>query len=228
MTPEFDSYAPEYRDLLHDPVRNRFARGPDYFHRRKARLIQDFFARQEMPAASMAWLDVGCGQGELLKMAGSEFGQAIGCDPSVRMMEACADIQVFQQTSPTELPFCDESFDFITAVCVYHHVDRAQRASLTAAVFRVLRRGGVFCMIEHNPFNPITQLIVRRCPIDVDAKLLTPIAASSLARAAGLNPVVTTHFLYLPEKAFRRIGRVEGCLRKLPLGGQFAMFCQKP
>ena len=33
--------------------------------------------------------------------------------------------------------------------------------------------GGLCCIIEHNPWNPATRTIVRRCPVDVDAELST-------------------------------------------------------
>lgn len=227
MTPEFDSYAPEYPNLLQDPIRDRFANGSQFFHLRKARLIQDFFARRNVSAAGMAWLDVGCGQGELLKIAGSAFARAVGCDPSAKMMEACAGIEMFEQPSPTELPFPDQSFDFITAVCVYHHVPRMQRAALTASIYRVLKPGGVFCLIEHNPFNPVTQVIVRRCPVDSDAELLRASTASHLVRSADLEVVDTAYFLYFPERVFNRIGWIERYLRPLPVGGQFAMFSRR-
>ena len=227
MTPEFDSYAPEYRNLLHDPIRDRFANGSQFFHRRKARLIHDFFARQNMSSAGMAWLDVGCGQGELLQIAESAFARAVGCDPSAKMMEVCAGIEMFEQPSPTQLPFPDQSFDFITAVCVYHHVPREQRAALTASIYRVLKPEGVFCLIEHNPFNPVTQIIVRRCPVDSDAELLTASTASGLMRSAGLEIIETAYFLYFPESVFGRIGWIERYLRPLPAGGQFAMFSRR-
>jgi ubiquinone/menaquinone biosynthesis C-methylase UbiE len=227
MTPEFDSYAPEYRDLLQDPIRDRFANGSQFFHRRKARLIQDFLARQNVSTASMAWLDVGCGQGELLKLAESSFGRSVGCDPSAKMMETCAGIEMFEQPSPTELPFPDRSFDFITAVCVYHHVPREQRTALTESIHRVLKSGGIFCLIEHNPLNPVTQIIVRRCPVDSDAELLTASTASRLMRSADLEIVETAYFLYLPERVFNRIGWIERYLCNLPVGGQFAMFSRR-
>jgi ubiquinone/menaquinone biosynthesis C-methylase UbiE len=224
MTPEFDSYAPEYRDLLQDPIRDRFANGSQFFHRRKAHLIHDFFTQQNVSTAGMAWLDVGCGQGELLKIAESSFGRSVGCDPSAKMMESCAGIELFEQPSATELPFPAQSFDFITAVCVYHHVPREQRSALTASIYRVLKPGGIFCLIEHNPFNPVTQIIVRRCPVDSDAELLTASTAARLMRSADLEVLETAYFLYFPERVFKRIGWMERHLRRLPAGGQFAMF----
>ena len=227
ITPEFDSYAPAYRTLLRDPIRDRFANGSHFFHRRKAHLIHDFLARQKMSTTRMDWLDVGCGQGELLKIAEGAFARAVGCDPSAKMMESCARIEMVEQYSPTELPFPDRSFDFVTAVCVYHHVPCEQRAGLTASIYRVLKPGGVFCVIEHNPFNPVTQIIVRRCPVDRDAKLLTASAASRLMRCADLKILETAYFLYFPEYVFNRIGRIERYLRPCPIGGQFAIFSRK-
>lgn len=227
MTPEFDSYAPQYDGLLRDPVRERFSSGSAFFHRRKALMIEDFFARQNISAANLAWLDVGCGQGELLKIAGRKFRRAAGCDPSAAMMKHCEGIELFEQPSPADLPFADQSFDFVTAVCVYHHVPGNQRAALTASIVRVLKPGGIFCMIEHNPLNPITQLIVRRCPVDVDARLLTSMTAERLTHFAGLKPIQTTYFLLLPERLFNHVGGFERHLRRLPFGGQFALFARR-
>ena len=82
-------------------------------------------------------------------------------------------------------------------------------------------------MIEHNPWNPLTQMIVRRCPVDVDAELITASAASRLMKAAGLEVVKTAYFLYFPERIFTWIGQIENHLEKLPFGGQFAMFSRK-
>jgi SAM-dependent methyltransferase len=225
--PEFDQYAPTYSTLLRDPVRDRFACGSDFFHQRKWALIRDFLADRETPSNTLDWLDVGCGQGELLRLAGNEFATAVGCDPSKEMLETCSSALIVQQPSPTELPFPDESFDLVTAVCVYHHVRRKQRAELTWSIYRVLKPGGVFCMIEHNPWNLVTQLIVRRCPVDVDAELITASKASRLMRFAGLEIIGTTYFLYFPESIFNRFGWIERCLGKLPGGGQFASFGRK-
>jgi SAM-dependent methyltransferase len=227
MSIEFDRYAAEYSHLLSDPVRDLFAGDAVFFHRRKAMLIRDFFAQQRVDCSRLNWLDVGCGQGDLLRLAGANFAQAVGCDPSGGMIQSCGSAQLFEQPSAAELPFPDNSFDFVTAVCVYHHVHGEDRSLLTRSIHRIMRPGGVFCMIEHNPWNPVTQVIVKRCPVDSDAELLTASNAAGLAGAMDLKIIKTDYFLYFPEKVFQRIGWVEQSLRKLPLGGQFAMFCRK-
>jgi SAM-dependent methyltransferase len=227
MSIEFDQYAAEYSHLLADPVRDFFAGNHLFFHRRKWMLIQDFFARQKVDCSRLSWLDVGCGQGDLLRLAGANFARAVGCDPSGGMIQSCGSARVCEQPSAAELPFPDNSFDFVTAVCVYHHVHGEDRALLTRSIHRVLRPGGIFGMIEHNPWNPITQVIVKRCPVDSDAELLTASDATRLAAAVDLQIVETDYFLYFPENVFERFGRVERALRKLPFGGQFATFWRK-
>lgn len=227
MSPEFDQYAAGYSSLLQDPIRNRFVNNSDFFHRRKWILIRDFLAQDKAAPSQLSWLDVGCGQGELLKLAGGEFARAVGCDPSTKMTEICAPVLIEQQQSPTELPFPDDCFDFVTAVCVYHHVHGDARTLLTKSIHRVLKPGGVFCVIEHNPWNPVTQLIVKRCPVDLDAELLTAPEATRLIRSAGLELIETAYFLYFPERMFKRMASIEHYLRKWPCGGQFATFCRK-
>jgi SAM-dependent methyltransferase len=98
---------------------------------------------------------------------------------------------------------------------------------LTKSIHRVLKPGGVFCLIEHNPWNPVTQLIVKRCPVDLDAELLTARRATRLIRSAGLELLETAYFLYFPERLFKRMALMEHSLRRWPFGGQFATFCRK-
>lgn len=229
---EFDQYAARYQEMLRDPVRERFANGGDFFHRRKWDMIRDYFAARGRDTCTMDWLDAGCGQGELLAMGGAHFRSAAGCDPSQDMLaEAGSDAprihEVRTQAEPTELPFPDQSFDFVTAVCVYHHVKPEDRARLTQSIHRVLRPGGVFCMIEHNPWNPATRLIVKRCAVDADAQLLSATEARRVARAGWMDPRQTSYFLFFPESMHRRCAPLESALRGMPVGGQYALFSQK-
>jgi SAM-dependent methyltransferase len=152
--PEFDLYAHFYTQLLDDPLRRRFVRDPLHFYRRKWSLIQKLLKRAGVDPAGQRWLDVGCGQGELLELAGSSFAFASGCDPSASMLASCASFPVRVQPSPAILPYEDSSMDFVTAVCVYHHVHGQDRALLMNEIRRVLAPGGLYCVIEHNPWNP--------------------------------------------------------------------------
>src|SRR5215469_16541912 len=224
---EFDRYAKNYDELLRDPIRETFALTTDFFHWRKWILIENFIRRHGLSPDKMAWLDVGCGKGELLTLGRSRFARVAGCDPSAEMMRDAAAIEIHQQNLPDSLPFADESFDFATAVCVYHHVNESSRGSLTSEIRRILRPHGMFCMIEHNPLNPITRLIVRRSPVDVGARLLSMQLAKSYTHQAALRFLESEYFLCLPEKFYRRFGNLESRVKALPLGGQYAIFIQR-
>jgi SAM-dependent methyltransferase len=224
----FDQLSPSYEDLLHDPIRDRFTGNePGFFHRRKADLIRQFFRRRFVHTSDLCYLDVGCGKGELLGLLQPDFKQVAGCDVSAAMLGQVTGIETRVQQYPLQIPFGDAAFDLMTAVCVYHHVPIADRPALTVEIGRVLRPGGIFCMIEHNPFNPVTRLIVSRTPVDNGAILLPASEARSLAAGAGFAPLERDYFLYLPQAIYRYLGRMEAALAKVPLGGQYAVFGRK-
>jgi len=222
--PEFDHFAATYDELLKDPIRDGFAGNPAFFHLRKRDLIRDYFKRNAVDTKRLSYLDVGCGKGELMSLLAQDFGHVAGCDPSGGMLEAVHGASVKVQDDPNRIPFDDAQFDFVTAVCVYHHVRVTARAALTREVRRVLKPGGIFAIIEHNPYNPATRLIVKRTPVDADAILLYPGETQALLRSADFRVRATSYFLYLPEGIYRFAGVVEDLLRHVPLGGQYAVF----
>ena len=227
--PEFDDLSRGYEDLLKDPLRDRFAGdNTQYFHVRKRDLLRRFFRRRRIDTSKLSFLDLGCGKGELLKLLCGDFRECFGCDPSSGMLEAselnAIGVQTRVQHNPQSLPFENAQFDFISAVCVYHHVTPDLRASLTAEVRRVLRPGGWFVIIEHNPYNPATRIIVSRTPVDANAILLRPAEGRRLMRDAGFQVDAQQYFLYFPERLYNYFGGFEPVLAGVPLGGQYAVF----
>ena len=228
MDREFDHLAPEYKDLLKDPVRDYFAAESEFFLTRKIDMLLEFATREGLDTRQATWLDVGCGKGELLRAARQHFAKALGCDVSLGMMAACSDLEVVHQADPQRLPFADGSVDWVTSVCIFHHINPEERAPVVAEIHRVLRPGGIFANIEHNPLNPAVQLIVRRTPIDVNARLLTARTARRLSRAAAMETVATRYFLYVPQRLYGWAGLIERALDRAPLGGQYVVFARKP
>jgi SAM-dependent methyltransferase len=227
--PEFDALSGAYEELLRDPIRDRFAAGtPEFFHLRKRDLIRAYLRSRRIDSRRLAWLDIGCGKGELLTLLREDFAAVAGCDPSAGMLEAgglrAAGIETRLQREGERIPWDDARFDVVTAVCVYHHVPPAMRDQLTAEVRRVLKPGGLFCIIEHNPWNPATRLIVSRTPVDADAILLRSAETRSLLRRGGFRVDGQEYFLYFPEGIYRKAGKLESALRHVPLGGQYAVF----
>jgi ubiquinone/menaquinone biosynthesis C-methylase UbiE len=222
----FDNYAEDYAALLHDPIREKFASGSQFFLERKIQVICDFFNRASIDMRTLSWLDAGCGQGDLLRIGKNYFESSTGCDPSNAMLKSCADLNVRHQMALEALPYDDRSFDFVTAVCVYHHVAPELRAVLTAEAFRVLKPQGIFCIIEHNPHNPVTKLIVSRTPVDAEAKLLTAKETKLLVSTPASRVLASRYFLLFPER-FKFLISIEESLRTMPFGGQYAVFAQR-
>ena len=217
---EFDSYAGNYSELIRDPLREKFTASDRFFAERKIQVIQRFYKRRGIDTRKLAWLDVGCGQGDLLRLGKSHFAAATGTDPSAKMLEACSDLEVRQQPSPDRLPFDDKSFDLITAVCVYHHVPERGRPAFTSEILRLLKPGGIFCIIEHNPINPVTRWIVSRTPVDAGAELLTAKKTRRLLSSAGCRILKTEYFLLLPQRIHKYLAPLEDQLGSIPLAAR--------
>ncbi|MDQ1469879.1 MAG: hypothetical protein QOJ99_1359 [Bryobacterales bacterium] len=226
---EFDAYAGAYESLLRDPLRDCFSSGKSgFFHQRKRDLIADRFARRSIDTRRWNYLDVGCGQGELLSLLSCSFATSTGCDPSAGMLQQAGSGHIVLQQDALRLPFEGCTFDFLTAVCVYHHVPAQDRVALTREAYRVLKPGGTLCIIEHNPLNPITRLIVARSPLDTDAHLLSHWNVRALMRDCDFDPEEMSFFMCLPEALYRRARGLEDAFQWFPLGGQYAAFGRRP
>src|ERR1019366_546978 len=203
--------------------------GPQFFHLRKRDLIREYFRTRSVDTRGLRYLDIGCGQGELLSLLRDDFHQVAGCDPSPGMLSSSQGVETRVQEDSGKIPFGNAAFDFVTAVCVYHHVPPSSRLALTRGAYPGLRPGGVFAILEHNPYNPVTRLIVSRAPVDADAVLLRPSEAREWMRLAGFTCQGSRYFLYFPEPMYRRAGhRLEHLLRGVALRGADGNFWDQP
>ena len=89
-----------------------------------------------------------------------------------------------------------------------------------AELARVTRPDGLVVVFEHNPYNPLTRLVVRRCEFGEDARMLRMAEAERLFRENGVTPVDRGYLLLFPSRR-RRVLAVERALRRLPLGAQY-------
>jgi SAM-dependent methyltransferase len=224
MTELFDSYRSNYRDVVQSSI--DFSGLPhSFFMRAKADLLRELIERRLGPEKP-AMLDVGCGVGSFHPLLRGMVCRLSGIDVSsasiaqARADNGDVDYHAFDGRS---FPFDDASFDLVTAICVLHHVVPAEWTHFMNEMRRVVRPGGLVCVIEHNPFNPLTRLAVARCEFDRDAVLLSAGKAQRLMAVSGLRGIGARHFLLLPWEA-KSARRVEGALSKVPFGAQYAAF----
>src|SRR6266581_3287102 len=93
----FNAYAHDYAELVRDPIREKFAATNRFFFERKLQVIRGFYKRLRADMRKLDWLDVGCGQGDLLRLGRRDFKSAAGCDPSEGMLQSCSDLNVRTQ-----------------------------------------------------------------------------------------------------------------------------------
>ena len=224
MTELFDSYRSNYRDVVQSSI--DFSGLPhSFFMRAKADLLRELIARRLGPEKP-AMLDVGCGVGSFHPLLRGVVGRLSGIDvSSASIAQARADNRDvdYRAFDGSSFPFDDASFDLVTAICVLHHVAPAEWTHFMNEMRRVVRPGGLVCVIEHNPLNPLTRLAVARCEFDRDAVLLGAGKVRKLMAAGGLREIGARYFLLLPWDA-KPARRVEGALSSVPLGAQYVAF----
>jgi SAM-dependent methyltransferase len=225
MAELFDSYRVSYNDTVEDSIRFSGLRH-DFFLRAKADLLEELLASRglqdkENPARA---LDIGCGVGALHPYLRALFPNLQGCDISAGSIARAREDNpwaTYTAYQGLHLPYPDAAFDLAFAVCVAHHVPPADWLFFFGEMRRVVRPGGIVCIIEHNPYNPLTRLAVLRCPFDADAVLISRGEASRRLRDAGLSEIESRHFLLFPF-ANPIARRIESWLSGLPAGAQYA------
>jgi ubiquinone/menaquinone biosynthesis C-methylase UbiE len=218
----FDAYDKSYGTVVQSSI--DFAGLPhSFFSRAKADALRELIAARLPGTQKPHMLDVGCGVGEIHPFLQGIFGRVCGADVSgssvaqARIRNPEVEYQAYMGET---LPYESATFDVSMAICVLHHVLPSQWARFLREMRRVVRPGGLVCLIEHNPFNPLTRLAVARCEFDRDAVLLRAGRMRALMSDSGLRDFQSHYFLMLPSAA-PPARRLERWFRHIPLGAQY-------
>jgi ubiquinone/menaquinone biosynthesis C-methylase UbiE len=220
---EFDTISERgYEELLADPLRDAFTENSDFFHQEKVRQMDPWLHA----TATNLHLDIGCGQGELLSLMRQQHrGSFYGAEISSGMLKS-QQLKGAVLYGPNLLPFADNTFSSLSVACVFHHVIPAERPALIREMQRILRPGGSAFVFEHNPYNPMTQWIVSRTPVDRDAQLLSAQKLKALAKGT-FSSCLTRYYLFFPEAIAANFTWAKPLLGQLPLGGQYCVQLRK-
>lgn len=199
----FDDIADDYAEEIPEHVRRRLLQ-------RKADMMRHWLRLAGVPDTSRG-LDFGCGQGWYLSaMAEAGYGMC-GVDTSRGQIEhaqaLAARAGVSVELAPIEgehLPYDSDSFDFVYAINVLHHVpNESSRSAVLQEILRVLKPGGVFFMHEINVANPLFRFymgyifpLIRA--IDEGTEKWIPPAALPDAPGGRWEPRVE-YFTFLPD-----------------------------
>jgi SAM-dependent methyltransferase len=229
MHTDYDQYRDRYGKELDRGV--AFAgTSHEFFTRAKAEELVRLAQRHIGDPSQLEALDVGCGIGLTDRHLTGRFDSLTGTDVSPGVLETAARANPgirYELADRGQLPFDDDVFDLTFAVCVVQVIPPEERPKFVAELARVTRPGGLAVVFEHNPYNPLTRLVVRRCEFGEDARMLGMAEADRLLRENGMNPIDRGFLLLFPTRRSRLVA-LERALRRFPLGAQYYLAGRPP
>ncbi|MEP7030659.1 MAG: class I SAM-dependent methyltransferase [Pseudolabrys sp.] len=219
---DFDQYAGQYEAILAAQT-NFFDSDSSYFARYKIELAK------QMAGSANSVLDFGCGIGRSMKHLREMFADAdiVGCDPSAESLGVARTENPGCKFMTTDELGEDTKFDLIIASCVFHHIPPADRQMAIRYCYSRLKPDGRFVIFEHNPINPVTRWMVKTCPFDTDAILLSMRETVNCMRNADMNVDDKNYCLFFP-KQLSALRPLEKYLGWLPMGGQYFVCASGP
>lgn len=229
MAAEFDKYRQNYREKVEESFPMTL-KGHDFYTQAKANhLLSIIDEEMSQPASEMHILDVGCGVGStdacLVGMVGKLHGVDMS-EESLRVAKKNNPSVDYRQTNGSDIPYNDSTFELAFAINVMHHVPPLEWPDFIEEMMRVIKPGGLVVVFEHNPFNPLTRLVVNQCEFDEDAVLLKKRTTFELMQDAGLKIIRGDYILFIPSEA-KWVKVIEHKLRWLPLGAQYCAVARK-
>lgn len=227
---EFDKFADEY-DSIHTSNIKLSGETPRFFseykildlvklvnryHLSKKVKIVDFgsgvgnsieFIRKYLPTSELTCLDVSRKSLDIAKKRFSNKSEYIHFDGK-------------------KIPLNDNGYDIVFSACVFHHIPKNEHDSLLIEIYRILKKGGVFVVFEHNPYNPLTRHAVNTCSFDVNAELITASQFTNKIKNTGFSDIHRSYRIFFP-KLFYFFRKIEPFLKWLPLGAQYYVVARK-
>ena len=223
---EFDQFADEYHALVDRSIKAS-GEGPEYFAKYKVNDVASLWRGSAVDESPPTILDFGCGVANSLPYFRKAFpdSRIICLDVSPRSLEIAArrfpGMAEFVCFDGATMPVPSASVSIAFAACVFHHIDHALHVPILREFRRMLKPGGMACVFEHNPFNPLTRHAVNTCPFDANAQLITGRQMKRRFRDAGFETVQVRYRIFFP-RILRRLRPLEHLLTWCPLGAQYA------
>jgi SAM-dependent methyltransferase len=228
---EFDRFADEYHAVLASGIALS-GETPEFFVEYKVSDVARLLAPAAATGNRLQVLDFGAGIGASVPLFHKHLPHAdITCvDVSMRSLrigiERFAGAAQFVAFDGIRLPFADGTFDCVFASCVFHHIPTSLHVGLMKEIRRVLRPSGLLAIFEHNPWNLLTVRVVRSCPFDDNAVLISAPELRGRVRHAGFRNAQVRYRAFFP-RLLRALRPFESALTWLPLGAQYCVLARR-
>ena len=227
---EFDVFSDEYHSLHASNIAISGER-PEFFAEYKIKdIATEYLALHPYPEP-LRILDFGAGVGTSVPFIRQHFPHAhLTClDVSAKSLNVGQSRfpgqAEFVRFDGIRIPMPDSSFNIVFAACVFHHIAHDEHVAILREFSRVLATGGMVCVFEHNPFNPLTLHAVDTCPFDKNAHLIRAKVMRRRFAEAGFTGR-TRYRIFFPGM-LGSLRPLERFMTWLPLGAQYYIVASK-
>lgn len=223
----FDSFSHDYEGNISHPVRRLFGIDQKSLVDQKIRQLRNVLESTGGIPTDIALLDYGCGTGDFLRSLSLDLRvkEGLGLDVSEGMIAEAHKRNThshirFGVISKSVPEGFEGHFDVAVVSSVLHHVERLNWGEVFGDIFKLLKPNGRLVIIEHNPFNLVTQLVVKTTPVDKGVKLIRPREIGASTKSSGLVMSSAQYFLVYPP-SWPLSAFFDKRLAFLPFGGQW-------
>ncbi len=154
--------------------------------------------RENLPLKDAAVLDVGCGDGSLVRFMTREGARVTGLEPSAAQLARAksptpAGQERYRRGGGEALDFDDGTFDAVVFFNSLHHIPVALQATALAEAQRVLRPGGLLYIQEPVAAGPYFEM-VRPVEDETEVRAAAYRALTAAAEAPGLESLAEIHY----------------------------------
>lgn len=227
----FDQFSKGYSGGIENPVKKFFGKNLESYLKVKVDWLLESIG---VNSKKNKLLDYGCGAGHFIKLLNKSGYKGIikGCDISGGMIKEAKKTCNFLKKG--DLYHVDQAykwakneFNNVVLCCVLHHVKKENISLILKKTKSLLKTNGSLHIFEHNPFNPLTQYIVRTTKIDKNAELVSMRSLKKMLYKTGFKNIQHSFILVFPP-IFRCAitKKIEKKLSKLPIGAQYMISCK--
>jgi|APSaa5957512493_1039668.scaffolds.fasta_scaffold03862_6 trans-aconitate methyltransferase len=220
----FNDYADSYNSDLIDQkaIYKLFTSKRDFFFEYKFDILV-----RHIKTSPQNILDFGCGVGLCLPYLKNIFprGKISATDISESSLSVVSNLYPDVNIIPDH-QLSNNHYDLIFCSGVFHHIPFDERLVVLRRLIRCLNPGGILCVFEHNPYNPITQRMVSSCIFDQDAQLISRNNMEKMIKILPFEILTSKYCLFFPE-IFSKWKRIERHIGWIPFGGQYFILAEK-
>jgi SAM-dependent methyltransferase len=212
----FDLYSNDYDHYVQKSIK-KFDKNLDYYRKDKIKITKERIIKNPKNI-----LDFGSGVGTMIPYFRKKFNKSkiYAYDESKESLRFLK--KKFPFVSCLKKMDGQIKFDLIFLSGVVHHIEKNARERVFKQIYSSLNSSGSLVIFEHNPYNPLTNIIVKNCEFDRDAQLIKKKDLIEICEKVNLK-IDDSAYIYFFPTFMKKLKFFEKYLEWFFLGAQY--FC---